>query len=50
MAALLGWCFAVFALGALLILGSIALAEVPRVLATLALITALAAIAAAIPH
>ena len=46
----LGWLFAVTALGALLILGSLALHAVPRILATLALITTLAAIAAAIPH
>ncbi|MGV9579744.1 hypothetical protein ACWDRZ_24130 [Streptomyces sp. NPDC003509] len=47
---LLGWFFAITAFGALLILGSLILHAVPRILATLALITTLAAIAAAIPH
>lgn len=50
MAAVLGWLFAVTALGAFLILGALVLHAVPRILATLALITTLAAIAAAIPH
>ena len=47
---LLGWFFAITALGALLILGALVLHAMPRILATLALITTLAALAAAIPH
>lgn len=50
MTAFLGWFFAVTALGAFLVLAAIALADVPRYLATLAVITTLAALAAAIPH
>jgi hypothetical protein len=46
----LGWLFAVAAFGAFLILSALVLHAVPRILATLAVITTLAAIAAAIPH
>ncbi|MEU8704186.1 hypothetical protein [Streptomyces sp. NPDC048565] len=46
----LGWLFACATLGAFLILCAIALHAVPRILATLAIITTLAAIAAAIPQ
>ncbi|WP_371612892.1 hypothetical protein [Streptomyces clavifer] len=47
---LLGWFFAITAVGALLILGSLVLHAVPRILATLTVIVTLAALAAAIPH
>ena len=50
MTTVLGWFFAITALGALLILGALVLHRVPRPLAVMAIITTLAAIAAAIPH
>lgn len=46
----LGWFFAITAFGAFLILSALVLHAVPRILATLAIITTLAALAAAIPH
>jgi len=46
----LGWCFAIATFGAFLVLCALVLHAVPRILATLAIITTLAAIAAAIPH
>jgi hypothetical protein len=46
----LGWFFAITALAAFLVLSALVLHAVPRILATLAVITTLAAIAAAIPH
>ena len=50
MSDVLGWLFAIAAFGAFLILCALVLQAVPRILATLAIITTLAAIAAAIPH
>jgi hypothetical protein len=50
MSDVLGWFFALTALGALLILCALVLHAVPRILATLTVITTLAALAAAIPH
>lgn len=50
MTTVFGWFFACAALGAFLILCALVLHAVPRILATLAIITTLAAIAAAIPQ
>ena len=44
----LGWFFAIAAFGAFLILSAVVLHAVPRILAVVAIITTLAAIAAAI--